>query len=98
MTINDAYINALLADAAYVSLDAGLSGDRLMNFKDFMTHMTLEVAQFIGDHFSVVTQIENSTSLENPFASSFDATVWKNAVTGTESGQRSWKREIAIAV
>ena len=69
-TIHDAYINALLADAAYVSnLDlATTPGDLTANLTG---RMTPELAKYIGDNFTVVNQAGG-------LASSFDATVWKN--------------------
>lgn len=73
-TIHDAYINALLADAAYVDkLTPGLFGDKLA--EKLSKRMTPTLANYIGEHFSVVTQIGN-------LASSFEATVWKEKETG----------------
>jgi trimeric autotransporter adhesin len=75
-TINDAYINALLADSAYVGgLTAGLFGDSLAG--KLQTRMTPTLAAYNGKNFSVVTQIESA-------GSSFDATVWRaNNADGT---------------
>jgi VCBS repeat-containing protein len=64
-TIHDAYINALLADAAYVD---GLSGGNLAN--KLAVRMGPTQAKYIADNFTVVTQAEAD--------SSFQATVWKD--------------------
>lgn len=71
-TINDAYINALLADATYAEgLVDGAQGVRL---KDLLSsRMTPVLADFIGNNFYVVSHIESSDT----FGSGFDATVWK---------------------
>ncbi len=67
-TINDAYINALLADAAYVK-DL-LPGDLPDNLIAVLTpRMTPTLAEFIGKNFTVKVQ-------SPAVASSFDATVW----------------------
>lgn len=68
-TINGAYINALLADSSYVdNLKPGQTGAALT--ERLTGRMTLPLAKYIGDNFSVVTQVGN-------LASSFDATVWR---------------------
>ena len=84
-TINDAYTNALLADSSYVSdLKQGMTGTAL---KDILSsRMTPALAKYIGDNFTVVTQVGGLDS-------SFDATVWKDAsgkryvsMRGTQQG------------
>lgn len=71
--INDAFINALLADASYVG---GLTSTRVLS-DDLKPRMTPTLAEYIGKNFSVVTQIESGFS-------SFDATVWRaNNADGT---------------
>ncbi len=68
-TINDTYINALLADAAYVS------GLRNATLESQLTgRMTPELAEYIGKNFTVVTQ----ASSDGILGTSFDATVWKD--------------------
>lgn len=66
-TIHDTYINALLADAAYVG---GLAPGDDLSVK-LKTRMTETLAHYINKNFSVVTQIESGG------LSSFDATVWR---------------------
>jgi len=74
-TINDAYINALLADATY-ALEGGTpneyTGSRLIT--DLTGRMTETLATYIGNNFTVVTHIETSDT----FGSGFDATVWRD--------------------
>ncbi|MBC7603224.1 MAG: hypothetical protein H7255_11285, partial [Ramlibacter sp.] len=74
--INDAFLNALLSDAAYVDgLVQGRTGADLAD--DLGPRMTPTLAEYIGKNFSVVTQIASP-------ASSFDATVWRaNNMDGT---------------
>jgi len=68
-TINDAYINALLCDAAYVEqLRSGMSGRDLADAVS--GRMTADQGKYIGDNFSVVQQVSGTNS-------SFDATVWR---------------------
>ena len=73
-TINDTYINALLADAAYADdLHDGLSGE---NLRDFLAPtMTQPQAAFIAANFSIVSHNESSDFT----GSGFDATVWKGS-------------------
>lgn len=74
-SINDAYINALLADASYVdglgvgSLEANLTG-----------RMTPALAEFIADNFTVITQASG-------YDSSFEATVWSGNAGTPYAGQ-----------
>ena len=71
---HDAYINALLADASYVNnLTPNLSGDNLA--QRLTGRMTPALANYIGANFRVVTSVSG-------FASSFEATVWKENRTG----------------
>ena len=81
-TINDTYINAILADASYVeALTPNLTGNLLRN--KLTDRMTLELAQFIGRNFTSLTQEDNNGSILSE--SSFDATVWQgNAGTDYE--------------
>ncbi|MDK9726249.1 MAG: hypothetical protein OEL88_15390, partial [Sterolibacteriaceae bacterium MAG5] len=70
-TINDAYINALLADAAYAdNLQDGLSdGDLAVQLAP---RMTQPQAAFIAANFSIIAHNESSDLT----GSGFDATVW----------------------
>ncbi len=73
--INDTYINALLADASYVDgLTKGLSPGDLADL--LKGRMTLDLANYIGNKFEVLTQFGDSSLLEG-----FDATVWKDRIT-----------------
>ncbi len=77
-TINDAYINALLADASYV--------DDLRNESleaDLKARLTQPLAKYVGDNFTVVTQESKDGLLE----SSFDATVWRGNADTAYAGQ-----------
>ncbi len=72
--INNAYINALLADVTYTldntTLDGVTGGALLRELKD---RMTPTLASYISDNFTVVTHKETSDAI----GSGFDATVWK---------------------
>ncbi len=71
-TINDTYINALLADAAYANnLQDGLSGGGLT--VQLAPGLTAPQAAFIAANFSIVSHNESSDIT----GSGFDATVWK---------------------
>jgi hypothetical protein len=76
ITIYDAFINALLADATYALDDTttnGLTGKELEKYLN--TRMTPTLAKYIGDNFTVVTHIETPDA----FDSGFDATVWRDS-------------------
>ncbi|WP_301100281.1 calcium-binding protein, partial [Propionivibrio sp.] len=78
-TINDIYINAVLADSSYVDdLKPGQTGVALIN--RLSGRMTPAVAKYIGDNFTVVTQVSG-------LASSFDATVWRGNAGTPYAGQ-----------
>lgn len=70
------YINALLADAAYVDLSVGIIGSiRTKEKDDLSKRMTSPLAKFIVDNFEVI-----SNEYKNDFpglGSGFDAIVWK---------------------
>ena len=71
-TINNIYINGLLADAAYADrLVDNLGGGDLAGVLG--TRMTQPQAKYIADNFTVVTHIESSDVI----GSGFDATVWR---------------------
>ncbi|MBE7418530.1 MAG: hypothetical protein HS128_12435 [Ideonella sp.] len=68
-TINDAFINALLADASYVdALPPELTGPALA--ERLTLRMTPSLATFIGQSFTVIKQAGG-------FASGFEATIWR---------------------
>ncbi len=57
-TIHDAYINALLADAAY-AIDNDVNSDtNLANLDALTVRMTPTLAQYISDNFYVKTAID----------------------------------------
>jgi RTX calcium-binding nonapeptide repeat (4 copies) len=80
--IKNTYINALLADAAYVEgLFDGMSAFRLNEVLG--ARMTPTLATFISDNFEVISHKETE---DNPIAgvgSGFDATAWRGR-TGTQ--------------
>ncbi|ODS22977.1 hypothetical protein AB835_11275 [Candidatus Endobugula sertula] len=81
-TINDTYINALLADTSYVTLKENgiiLTGSAYINA--VAKRMTPDVAQYIADNFVVVTQENNDDG------SGFDATVWQGKTGTNYAGQ-----------
>ena len=78
-TINDTYVNALLADACYVDgLLPNQTGAELAG--QLAGRMTPELAKYIGDNFTVVNQASG-------FASSFEATVWRGNAGTPYAGQ-----------
>jgi hypothetical protein len=78
-TINNTYINALLADSAYVDgLTPELTGDDLAT--KLIGRMTPALATYIGNNFAVVDQVGG-------LSSSFDATVWRGNAGTPYAGQ-----------
>jgi Ca2+-binding RTX toxin-like protein len=78
-TINDAYINALLADACYVDdLIPEMTGVALAG--KIGGSMTPALATYIADNFTVIQQVGG-------LSSSFDATVWRGNAGTAYSGQ-----------
>ena len=67
-TINDAHINALLADGAYADNLLQASTPGLLTTA-LSSRLTTHLATFASSNFTVVTQASGN-------ASSFDATVW----------------------
>ncbi len=75
-TINDAYINALLADATYALNGLVVNGTTGGDLKPLLAvQMTDPIARYISDNFTVVTHIETDDVL----GSGFDATVWRKS-------------------
>ena len=65
-TIQDAYINALLADATYAlteNKDTGYSGNDLKGLDTIKIRMTTTLANFIGNNFEVATHIDTSDNI-----------------------------------
>ena len=80
--IEQAYINALLADATYALSIDRLSGFSKIELFDFLkVRMTEPLAKYISDNFKVVTNINTSDSIFST-DSGFDATVWEQLSTG----------------
>lgn len=78
-TINDAYINALLADACYVDdLIPEMTGLALAG--KIGGSMTPALATYIGNNFTVIQQVGG-------LSSSFDATVWRGNAGTPYAGQ-----------
>ena len=102
-TINNTYINALLADATYVhNIDPNkIVGSLSANLSP---RMTPALAAYISSNFSVLTQIESGDTLLPGF-SGFDATVWQQtggklfvSMRGTEPGQDLFITDADLAV
>ena len=52
--ISSAYINAILADAAYIDLNTGvIDAENMQTDDDLPKRMTLPLAKFIADNFEV---------------------------------------------
>lgn len=80
--INDAFINALLADATYVDdLEPGFTGGTLA--EKVSKRMTPVLAELIGRNFTVLTQIDSPDGL----GTGFDATVWRGNVGTSYEGK-----------
>ena len=72
-TIYDAYINALLADAAY-AIDTNVNPNTsLATLPTLTARMTPTLAKYISDNFFVKTTVDSNEYL----GSGFDATVWQ---------------------
>lgn len=72
-TINQTYIDALLADAAYVDVTQGMDEAQLT--EALRTRMTPTLAAYIAANFEVASSINTS---DIPLVGSgFDATVWR---------------------
>ena len=73
-TVKDTFINALLADATYVGgLQSGMTGVALFGLSEMQTRMTPSLAKYLGDNFTVRTQIDSPDIV----GTGFDATVWQ---------------------
>jgi hypothetical protein len=69
--IHNAYVNALLADMAYVNgLQPGMTGGDLGGNLQLRDRMTAELANYIGANFTVITQ------WTDPGLSGFSVTVF----------------------
>ena len=79
--IKDTYINALLADAAYI--DGLSSGANLV--ARLSPRMTPTLAKYVADNFTVVTQIDRNDLT----GSGFDATAWRGK-SGSEFAGKTY--------
>lgn len=79
--INNAYINALLADAAYVNLIQGLPQSDMVKALD--DRMTERQAQYIANNFEVISAINTNDLM----GSGFDAVVWRGRTGSEFAGQ-----------
>ena len=108
--IQSAYINALLADAAYIDLPIGtIVQDQLEDKEGTLSRrMTPQLAKFIADNFEVI-----SNEYKNDFpglGSGFDAIVWKGrkgtpyegkvfvSTRGTQPGEDMFGADLDLAL
>jgi Ca2+-binding RTX toxin-like protein len=84
-TIHDAYINALLADAAYAITQDVDSTDNLEALPELMKRVTPTLAKYISDNFFVMNSVDTGEYL----GSGFDATVWQGKA-GTEFAGKTY--------
>src|SRR3990167_6386318 len=82
-TIANAYINALLADAAYVEVARDMNEARLKVALE--SRMTPTLASYIAANFEVTSSI-NTPDIPL-IGSGFDATVWRGRVGTEYAGQ-----------
>ena len=80
-TIESAYINALLADAAYRPVTASMSQGELLG--ELETRMTTTQATFIAQNFEVLSSIETPTLL----GMGFDAVAWRGKAGSDYAGK-----------
>ncbi|MFN3914832.1 MAG: calcium-binding protein [Aquabacterium sp.] len=74
--IKELYLNALMADAAYVDLPAGIITAAAGS--DLTRRMTQAQSTYIADNFAIVASINSNENTQ----SGFDATVWRQNGTG----------------
>ncbi|RCS56718.1 hypothetical protein [Parvibium lacunae] len=85
-TINQAYINALLADAVYANDNQGLKNGQTGQILEsvIQKRMTPTQAKFIADNFTVVSAEDKPDA---PFGSSFEGVVWRGNAGTDYAGQ-----------
>jgi len=71
--IHTAYINALLADAVYVT-DIK---KRVIEANDFKDRLTPTQSTYLAANFTVVTSIETPNTIHSELGTGFDAVVWQ---------------------
>ncbi len=81
--IKNSYINALLADAAYINFTPGEVAADMINAKGFENRFGITLATYIAENFEVISAINTSDIL----GSGFDAVVWRGR-EGTEFAGR----------
>lgn len=79
--IETAYINALLADASYVTPAVNIDGD------DMKKHLTATQSAFIAANFKVRTSEETPNSINPLLGTGFDAVVWEGKDGTPYAGQ-----------
>jgi len=82
-TIHNAYIGALLADAAHIDLDKDMDVGKLV--ATLKKRMEKDQAKFIAANFEVIAS-ENKRDIPLP-GSGFDATVWRGRVGRVYAGE-----------
>ena len=107
--ISSAYINAILADAAYIDLNTGvIDAENMQTGDDLPKRMTPPLAKFIADNLEVI-----SNEYKNDFpglGSGFDAIVWKGrkgtpyegkvfvSTRGTQPGEDMFGADLDLAL
>ena len=82
-TINQSYVNALLADAAYVDVTREMTIDELKS--KLVTRMTPTLAEYLVANFEIASVVNSS---DTPLVGSgFDDTVWRGKTGGDYAGQ-----------
>jgi len=81
-SINNAFINALLAEASYVNLKNEMDEDEIRIALN-RNALTLPQAQYIANNFEVISAINTNDLM----GSGFDAVVWRGRAGGEFAGQ-----------
>lgn len=79
--IETAYINALLADASYITPAVNIDGD------DMKKRMTATQSAFIAANFKVKASVETPNSINPLLGAGFDAVVWEDKAGTPHAGQ-----------
>ncbi len=80
-TIQTAYVNALLADAAYVDVSVGI------NSADMRTRLTPTQAAYLAANFTVKASVETPNTINPALGTGFDAVVWEGKADTPYAGQ-----------
>ena len=81
-SIQTAYINALLADAAYIEN----IGTGEINASRFAPRLTPTQATYLAANFTVVTSLETPNTIDPQLGTGFDAVVWQIKVGSELAG------------